>query len=213
MTYKILIVEDHLVVKDGFEMILGSEEHIEIIGSLDKGDLVLPFLSQNEVDLILLDINLPDVDGITLTPKIKKSFPNIRILALTFYNKAAFIQGMLEAGADGYLLKNSSKEEVISAIHKVLSGETYVSSEANQTLLKSMQRQGTDHVAKLTKREIEVMILLAKAFTVNEVAEQLFISSHTADTHRKNIMAKLKLKNKADLAVYAKEHGYLDLKS
>ncbi len=209
--YNILIVEDHLVVKEGLRMVLSQEEALNIVGDLESGGEVMSFLAKNQVDLVLLDLNLPEVDGITLTRQIKSQYPQIKVLALTFYNKAAFIQGVAEAGAEGYLLKNSSKEEVIKAIFGVLNGKNHFSKEATDTLLSSMRRQGTQHEVKLTKREIEVMKLLASAYTVNEVAEKLFISAHTAETHRKNIMAKLKLKNKADLTLYAKDNGYLDL--
>lgn len=211
MSYKILLVEDHLVVKDGFKAVLSLEERLDIVGDLDNGSDVMPFLTKNSVDLVLLDLNIPGVSGLTLAKEIKTSYPKTKVVALTFYNKAAFIKGIVEAGADGYLLKNSSREEVISAIYKVLNGEEYFSKEAMNTLIASMRRQGTNYEVKLTKREIEVMILLAKAFTVNEVAEELIISTHTAETHRKNIMAKLKFKNKAELTLYAKENGYLDL--
>lgn len=208
---KILIVEDHQVVKDGLELILNEEEDLEVVGALHDGGSVLPFLEKNKVDLILLDINLPTLDGIWLANEIKTNYAEIKVLVLTFYKKAAFVQEIAQSGAEGYLLKNSPKEEVISAIHKVLAGETYFAAEATQVLLKSLRRQGTQKETHLTKREIEVMTLLASAYTVNEVAEKLFISAHTAETHRKNIMAKLRFKNKAELVIYAKENGYLDL--
>lgn len=211
MSSNILLVEDHLIVKDGIKLVLDSEDELHVVGDLSRGDEVLPFLAKNQVDLVLLDINLPGVDGLTLASEIKTKYAGVKILVLTFYNKAAFIKGIAESGAEGYILKNSSKEEVITAIFKVLNGENHFSKEATETLLKSMRRQGTNYEVKLTKREIEVMILMANAYTVNEVADKLFISAHTAETHRKNIMAKLKFKNKAEMTLYAKENGYLDL--
>ncbi len=211
MRYNILIVEDHLVVKDGLKVILDAEELLKVVGDLDNGNDVIPFMEKEPVDLVLLDINLPGINGIEITKSIKQQFPETKVLALTFYNKAAFIKKSIEAEVDGYLLKNSSREEVITAIFKVLNGETYFSREATDTLMNSFKRQNRTHVAKLTKREEEVMILLARAYTVNEVADKLFISAHTAETHRKNIMAKLRFKNKAELTLYAKENGYLDL--
>ncbi len=211
MSYNILIVEDHLIVKDGIKMVLESEEELSIVGDLHNGDEVIPFLEKNEVDLILLDINLPGKDGLTLAREIKEKYSSAKILVLTFYNKAAFIKGIAESGAEGYILKNSSKDEVVNAIFKVLSGENHFSNEVTKTLLDSMRRQGTNYEVKLTKREIEVMILLARAFTTNEVADKLFLSAHTVETHRKNLMAKMKFKNRAEMTLYAKENGYLDL--
>ncbi len=211
MSYNILIVEDHLIVKDGIKLILESEDELTVVGDLHNGDEVVPFLEKNEVDLILLDINLPGTDGLTLAREIKEKHGSVKILVLTFYNKAAFIKGIAESGAEGYILKNSSKDEVISAIFKVLNGENHFSKEVTNTLLASMRRQGTNYEVKLTKREIEVMILLAKAFTTNEVADKLFLSAHTVETHRKNLMAKMKFKNRAEMTLYAKENGYLDL--
>lgn len=211
MSTKILIVEDHLVVKDGIKLLLGDKSDLLVVGDLHHGDGVIPFLEKNEVDLVLLDINLPGKDGLTLAREIKASHKHVKILVLTFYNKAAFIKGIAESGAEGYLLKNSSAEELISAIYKILDGENYFSDQATKTLIESYRRQGTNFEVRLTKRETEVMILIAQAYTINEIAEKLFISAHTAETHRKNIMAKLKFKNRVELTLYAKENGYLDL--
>ena len=210
---KVLIVEDHPIFSDGLQNILASADTLDILAKLDNGSEVLPFLRKHQTDLILLDINLPEVDGLTLLKQVKSSHPEIKILILTQYDKAAFIQSAIEAGADGYLLKNLSRDQVLEAISKVLAGETFFAKEAMDTLVISMRRQGTAHEVKITKREKEVMILLAKGFTVNELADKLFISSHTAETHRRNIMAKMKFKNRAELTIYAKEHGYLDLPS
>ncbi|MDW3197602.1 MAG: response regulator transcription factor [Cytophagales bacterium] len=208
---EILIVEDHPIFSDGLQNILADESSISLLDKLADGNLVIPFLAKNKVDLILLDINLPGIDGLSLLKEIKATYPDIKVLILTQYDKAAFIQSSIESGADGYLLKNSSKNQVLGAVSQVLSGEPYFSQEAMGTLISSMRRQGTNHQVKLTKRETEVMTLLAKGLTVNELADKLFISAHTAETHRRNVMAKMKFKNRAELTVYATEHGYLDL--
>lgn len=208
---QVLIVEDHPIFSDGLQDILAAEASISLANKLSDGNEVLPFLAKNQIDLILLDINLPGIDGLSLLKAIKNKHPKTSILILTQYDKAAFIQNAIESGADGYLLKNLARDEVISAVSKVLSGESYFAKEAMDSLVSSMRRQGTQHEVKLTKREVEVMTLLAKGFTVNELAEKLFISGHTAETHRRNIMAKMKFKNRAELTVYASEHGYLDL--
>ena len=208
---QVLIVEDHPIFSDGLQAILTEAASFSLLDTLSDGQEVLPFLAKHMVDLVLLDINLPGVDGLSLLKEIKQRYPDIRVLILTQYDKAAFIQSAIESGADGYLLKNLSSEQVMEATSKVLAGESFFSKEAMDTLVSSMRRQGTNFEVKLTKREKEVMILLAKGYTVNEASEELFISAHTAETHRRNIMAKMKFKNRADLTVYAKEHGYLDL--
>ncbi len=208
---QVLIVEDHPIFSDGLQNILADEPSISLKDKLSDGNEVLPFLSKNQIDLILLDINLPGVDGLSLLNEIKTKYPSIKILILTQYDKSAFIQSAIERGADGYLLKNLSRNQVLEAISKVLSGESFFSKEAMDTLVSSMRRQGSQYEVKLTKREVEVMTLLAKGMTVNELADKLFISAHTAETHRRNIMAKMKFKNRAELTVYASEHGYLDL--
>lgn len=208
---QVLIVEDHPIFSDGLQNILADEESIFLKDKLSDGNEVLPFLSKNQIDLILLDINLPGIDGLSLLNEIKTKYPDIKILILTQYDKSAFIQSAIERGADGYLLKNLSKNQVLEAVSKVLSGKSFFAKEAMDTLVSSMRRQGTQHEVKLTKREVEVMTMLARGFTVNELAEKLFISAHTAETHRRNIMAKMKFKNRAELTVYASEHGYLDL--
>ncbi len=210
---EVLIVEDHPIFSDGLHNILKSQESLFLTEKLNDGNEVLPFLSKNQVDLILLDINLPGIDGLSLLNEIKTKYPAIKVLIITQYDKSAFIQSAIERGADGYLLKNLSKDQILEAVSKVLSGEPFFSKEAMDTLVSSMRRQGTQYEVKLTKREIEVMTMLARGLTVNELADQLFISGHTAETHRRNIMAKMKFKNRAELTLYASEHGYLDLPS
>ena len=199
------------MVKDGLTLILNQEDKLYVSGSLDNGHDVMPFLQENKVHLVILDLNLPGIKGVVLARQIKEKYPMVKVMALTFYNKAAFIKEIAESGCEGYLVKNSSKEEVIEAIFKILNGEKYFSQEVSETMFNSLERSGTKEKVKLTKREIEVMVYLAKGYTVNEIAEKLIRSPHTVDTHRKNIMGKLGFRNRAALALYAQENGYLDL--
>ena len=205
------MVEDHAILSEGVKSLLKDHEEFAVVGELRNGNDVLPFLKYNEVHLVILDLNLPGKDGISLAREIKQLLPKVRILVLTFYNKPAFVKEIAATGVEGYLLKNSSGDDIVAAMLKVVKGESVFSKEAVDTWLKSLQRQGTGYQVKLTKREKEVMILLAKAYTTNEVATKLKISAYTAETHRKNIMAKLKMKNVAELALYARDNGYLDL--
>ena len=211
MNTRILLVEDHQVVREGFQLILQAEEKLDVIGSLGNGSDVLPFLLKHPIDFVLLDIDLPGVNGLILAQEIRKHYPAIRILILTFHNKAAYIKEIISTGADGYVLKNAGKDQVLKAIYHILEGETYFSKEATDTLVKSYQRQGTKKVIEPTKRELEVMILLAKGYTINEIADQFSRASHTVETHRRNAYAKMNFKNKADLTRYITENGYLDV--
>ena len=210
MKHNLLIVEDHIVLSDGLDAVLSQEEDLAVVGLVNHGDEVLPFLNQHDVDLIILDIGIPGKNGLELSTEIKNKFPRIKILVLTFHEKAAYIKSVVESGAEGYLLKNSSKNEVIQAIRQILSGQKVYSKKVTETLLNSLQTQGTSHTIKLTKREIEIMKLIANEYTSSEIAEKLFISAHTVETHRKNMIGKLNVKNTAGLVRYAVENGYLD---
>lgn len=210
----IFIADDHQMVIDGIKALLADEPEINIVGEALNGQTVIEVLGMRSknVDLILLDINMPGTDGIETTRYLRKHYPAIKILILSMYNKPYFIKNLIEEGVSGYILKNTGKEELLSAIRKVVDGGDYFSAEVTKTIMDSFRGKDDTPEAKLTKREIEILRLLAKAHTTAEIAEQLFISPFTVDTHRKNLLSKLNLKNTPALVKYAMENGYTEQK-
>jgi DNA-binding NarL/FixJ family response regulator len=210
----ILIADDHKMVIDGLKALLSEEKNIKVIGQALSGNEVIRFLKQNsdQVDLIILDINMPDADGIETAKHVHHQYPRIKILILSMYNRPLFIKNLIEAGVSGYILKNTGKEELLSAISKITNGEDYFSAEITKSIMTSFKEVHLATEAQLTKREQEILRLLAKALTTHEIAEQLFLSTHTIDTHRKNLLSKLNLKNTPALVKYAIENGFTDSK-
>ena len=154
----------------------------------------LAFLQQHQPDILLLDINLPDKSGIELCREIRETFPSVFIIGLSTYNQKSFIEKMMDNGASGYVLKNATREELVEGITTVYAGKTFLSFEAGQTL-----RKITDTAVILTRRETEILELIAQGMTNNEIASKLFVSSTTVDTHRKNLLSKFGVKNTASL--------------
>lgn len=195
MTTKIFIVDDHYMVIEGIRALLQYEQDMELMGHAMSVDSCLSFLRQQQPDVILMDINLADKSGIDLCAEVKKLYPAIFILGLSTFNQQSFIRKMMENGASGYILKNATREELVEAIQSILKGKTYLSHEAARALRVPEEPE----VPLLTRREKEVLSLIADGMTNNEVAEKLFISSTTVDTHRKSLLNKLNAKNTASL--------------
>ncbi len=195
MPTKVFIVDDHYMVVEGIRSLLQHEASIEWVGHAMTASSCLAFLKQNEVDVVLMDINLPDKSGIDLCAEVKKEFPTVFILGLSTFNQQSFIQKMMENGASGYLLKNASQEELMEGIQEVMKGKLYLSLEAAQSLRQSAETP----IPVLTRREKEILELIAEGMTNNEIAQKLFISVSTVDTHRKNLLAKFEAKNIAAL--------------
>ncbi len=199
MTTKVFIVDDHYMVIEGIRSLLQQEKDVEWVGHATNATSCLAFLKQQLPDVILMDINLPDKSGIDLCKEVKQLYPSVFVVGLSTFNQQSFIVKMMENGASGYVLKNATREELMEAIEVVAKGKTYLSDEAAQTLRKT----NLDEMPVLTRREKEVLILIAEGLTNNEVAEKLFISSSTVDTHRKNLLAKFDARNTASLVKMA----------
>jgi DNA-binding NarL/FixJ family response regulator len=194
MKASVFIVDDHYMVIEGIRSLLQSEPAIEWTGHATNADSCLAFLRQGQPDVILMDINLPDKSGIDLCKEVKQSYPSVLIIGLSTFNQQSFIQKMMDNGASGYVLKNATQAELLEAIETVMKGKTYLSDEASQ----SLRKEETGSVI-LTRREKEVLELIADGMTNNEIAKKLFISVSTVDTHRKNLLAKFETKNIAAL--------------
>ena len=204
---KVYIVEDHSVVIAGIYSLLQNEKGIEVCGNAINAQSCLSYFINHTADVILMDIGLPDMNGIDLCALIKKKYPGIMVIALSTFNQGSYINKMMQAGASGYLLKNTGKVELLDAIKNVAAGKTYLSFEVGKEM--QMSKEIPNDVPLLTKREKEILKLIAGGLTNIQVAEKLFISIDTVDTHRKNLHNKLNVKNTATLIRTAIEHNLL----
>lgn len=201
---------------DGIKALLRDAEDITVIGEAPNGAEVMTWLEKNPVDVVLMDINMPVMNGIETTALIARQYPQVRVIALTMHNERAFISRILKAGAAGYVLKNTGKQELLQAIRKVASGENHFSTEVASVMMEQYMPGATSRrsstmadtgVHELTKREVEILKLIAQEMTNNEIAERLFISMYTVETHRKNLIRKIGVKNTAGLVKYALQQG------
>lgn len=204
MITKVFIVDDHYMVIEGIRSLLQHEKGIEWMGHATNAASCLSFLQHQLPDVILMDISMPDKSGIDLCKEVKEKYPSVFIVGLSTFNQQSFIQKMMENGASGYVLKNATQEELMEAIELVAKGKTYLSDEVSQVL-----RKQDDANIVLTRREKEVLELIAGGMTNNEIGEKLFISPSTVDTHRKNLLAKFEAKNTASLIHIASQMQYI----
>jgi len=197
----LIIVEDHPVVVEGLQIMFNSSGKycVEAVAGTGKDCKLLQWLTP---DVLLLDINLPDISGIDLCKQILVKHPSQKILALTTYNERVFIQQMLDNGAYGYVLKNASSEEIMEGVNEVSNGNKYLCTEAENLLKKTQENE-----LMITRRESDVLKLLAEGFTNLEIADRLFISPLTVDSHRKNLIVKLQARNTASLIKIASDKG------
>ncbi|HAP02401.1 MAG TPA: DNA-binding response regulator [Bacteroidetes bacterium] len=211
---KIFVADDHQLFIEGIKALIRDSAEVKLIGEAENGEDLLNQLKNVQPEVILMDINMPKLSGIEATKKIRQQFPEIKILALTMFDDSLYVSEMIKAGASGYLLKNAGKAELINAITKVNKGERYVSSEVSLKLIEQMNSP-VEHAmppvrkAEITKRELEIVRLIAQELTNAEIAVKLNNSPMTIITHRKNILRKLGVKNTAGLIKYAMESGML----
>jgi DNA-binding NarL/FixJ family response regulator len=203
----VFIVDDHPVVVQGIQSLLVNEEGIYWAGHALTAAACSAWCDKNDVDVILMDINLPDKSGIELCSEIKTKKPKIHVLALSTLNQPSYIRKMIESGASGYILKNADKEELLTAIKNVAKGETHLCMEALEVVKHTYNGETGKPI--LTRREKEILTLIADGLTNAEMAKKLFVSQWTVDSHRKSIMTKLNTKNTAMLIKYANDNGLL----
>lgn len=209
MPIRVFIVDDHPMVIEGLKSLLCQLDDIEVAGTASNAFDTISLLKTNKVDIILLDINLPDISGIDLCKKIQEEFPEIKILGISTFSDRSYISRMIANGASGYLIKSASADEIVEAIQTVLKGRLYLSLEMEHVLHPSSATIPANALPALTKREKEVLQHIAEGLTNNQIAEKLFISPLTVDSHRKNLMTKLEVKNTASLIKLAIEQNLL----
>ncbi len=206
---RILLVDDHRVIRDGIKSYFEDGDAFEVVAEANDGIEALALLQEHPVDLVLMDINMDNMDGITACKEISKLYPHIKILALTMMTESQYIKKMMNSGASGYMLKNCDEKEVKYAIGKIMAGEHYYSQDVTQIILGSISKQPPPPKSRfivetpLTEREKEVLELILKEFTNKEIAETLYISMRTVDAHKRNLLEKTGSKNLAGLALYA----------
>jgi DNA-binding NarL/FixJ family response regulator len=192
---KILIVDDHPLILEGIKALLTDNDTITVVGTASNAFDAIAFLKENSIDIAFLDINLPDISGIELCKKIKEEFPNVRCIALSTFSERSYISRMIQNGAMGYLLKNSSKEEILMAIHQVYAGSYFMNVNLDEPVALENQKISPF----LTPREKEVLEHIAEGLTNQQIADQLFVSVLTINSHRKNLLTKFEVNNTASL--------------
>lgn len=202
MGIKLFIVDDHYMIIEGIRSLLQQEAGLEWLGHAMTADSCLAFLEKQRPDVIFMDVNLPDENGIDLCLKVKKAYPKIHIIGLSSFNQYSFIEKMLHNGASGYVLKNAVKEELLEAIETVLEGNPYISKEVETTITTNKNLK----MPLITRREKEILLLIAEGLTNGEIAGKIFVSTTTVDTHRKNLLTKFEVKNTAALVRLALQY-------
>ena len=205
MAIKLFIADDHYMVVEGIRSLLQQEKKIEWVGHAMNAESCMAFLRQQQPDVLFLDINLPDKSGIDLCKEIKGKYPTINILGLSSFNQQSYIQKMMDNGASGYVLKNATREEIMEAIETVFAGDIFLSIEAAATIKENKDAK----IPIITRREKEVLLLIAEGLTNNAIAEKLFISTTTVDTHRNSLLSKFEVKNTANLVRMAAKYDFI----
>jgi len=215
----ILLVDDHKLIRDGIKSILKISKHISIVGDCSNGKEAINFLKKNhnKVDIILMDISMPELNGIDATEIITKLHPNIKVIALTMHIEEAYLSQMIDAGALGYILKDSTKNNIVEAIESVYNNEKYYSSEVSLKLIDYLLHGEKEKKKKrkpkieyhLSKREIQILTSISKGSTNREIADQLNLSNRTIESHRRSLINKLEAKNSVELISIALKEGLI----
>ncbi|MDD4189696.1 MAG: response regulator transcription factor [Mangrovibacterium sp.] len=210
---KIVIVDDHTLFRNGLRILLNSLHNYRVVAEAANGQEFLDLLDKTETDLVLLDIDMPVMDGITAARLALNKLPGLKIITLSMYGEEDYYYKMVDAGVKGFLLKNSDMNEVKNALEAVYDGGNYFSSELLQTLVNSLRTSSKPkefHI-DLSDREIEILLLICQGFSNQEIGEQLFISKRTVDKHRANILEKSQCKNTAQLVMYAIKNKLVEI--
>ncbi len=206
---QVMLVDDHKIVRDGLKMMLRTSAGIDVVDEAENGKEALIKLQKNQADLVIMDINMPEMNGVNATKKITTEFPDVKVLALTMSDDDQHIRQMIQAGASGYILKSSGKNELTMAIESIMDGKHYFSDEATKSIMmdlvtnKGERKQTNEPEVHITDRELEILEMIVQEMTNNEIAEELHISPRTVDAHRRNLLQKTGARNAAGLVRYA----------
>ncbi|SFM81366.1 two component transcriptional regulator, LuxR family [Chitinophaga sp. YR627] len=206
---RIFITDDHPIVLEGLKNVLNATEGFAVTGTCSTGKETLEAFQEKEPDILLLDINLPDINGVELCAEVKKKHPDVYVIALSVHNEAPIINSMLRQGASGYIQKNALSDIIVAAIRDVLKGGSYVCEQSREILRRQSGKGGLTQLPKMTRREKEILKLAAEGLTIAQIAEQLFISPYTVESHRKNLMDKFEVNSVAAAIKLAGQYGFL----
>lgn len=215
-TIKLILADDHRIFRDGIKSLLSDNGNIEILGEVSCGEDLIQMLKVLTPHIIIMDISMPGMSGIETTKKMVDFYPNIKIIILSMHTNEEFVINSIKAGASGYLPKDSSKEELLEAIQIVFNGGEYYSKLVSDNFLRNYIRnikieQSLSENQELTAREIEILKLSSSGISNKDIAEKLFISIKTVDAHKNHIMQKLKLKNTAEMVIYAVKNNIIEI--
>ncbi len=203
---KILLVDDHPAIINGIASMLSDEVKIEVVAIAKNGKEALDILQNKEINLVLSDISMPEMNGFILCNKIKTTFLKVKVMMVSIFQDSQKIKEAVKNGADGYILKSSDSSIFIEAIYSIYDGKKYFSKEVNEILLADMIKKANNPSANLTKREIEILKLIVDEYSNSQIADKLFISERTVETHRKNIYSKTNTKTPIGLMKYLIEN-------
>jgi DNA-binding NarL/FixJ family response regulator len=207
---RILLADDHAVVRQGFRMILAAQPDMEIVGEAGNGREAVELAERLKPEVVVMDVSMPELNGIEATRRLAASTPHSRVLALSMHKDSVYVREILRAGARGYLLKDSVADDLVSAVRAVASGEGYISPRVSNAVLDDYRRHVTNPIDMLTSREREVLQMLAEGKTNKEIAGLLNLSPYTVEAHRGRVMEKLNLHTVADLVRFAVRNGLVD---
>jgi two-component system response regulator NreC len=210
---KVLIADDHAIVRAGLRTLIHSEPTMELAGEASGGYETIDLVEKTQPDVLVIDLSMPDLDGIAVTRQIKPRFPNVHILILTIHEDQALLREAIKAGASGYILKHAAESELIAAIQRILRGDLYVDPAMVRLLLQEPAASPAappQSPEALTPREIEVLKLIVQGYTNRQIGEELHISFRTAESHRASLSEKLGLHSRVELVRYAREHGLIE---
>ena len=210
---RILITDDHAIVRTGLRTLLQSEPSLELVGEASGGYEAIDLVAETSPDILLLDLSMPDLDGIEVTKKLKPKYPELRILILTIHEDKALVREAIKAGASGYILKRAAESELVSAINVLMRGDMYVDHALLSTLVEDTVEKPAHNrelIEALTPREKDVLGLIVLGYTNRQIGEELSISMRTVEGHRSNLSEKIGSRSRADLVRYARENDLID---
>ncbi|MBV6484269.1 MAG: Response regulator UvrY [Flavobacteriales bacterium] len=212
-TIRVIIVDDHKMIRDGIKLMLKNNPEIKVVNEFDNGLDVIKYIDKNptSVDVVLMDISMPKLDGIAATRDIKSNHAGINVLAITMHIEKSYIMDMMKAGASGYVLKESGASDLVEAIKTIAAGKQFFSSEVSSVIVKSIiEEEPKKHVRDIiSDREKEVILLVAQGLSNNKIGEKMCLSPRTVESHRRNILQKLDIKNTAELIAYANKQNWI----
>lgn len=215
---EVILIDDHHIVRDGIKILLMNIKDIEVVGEASNGDELFELLKTKDPDVLILDIMMPGLSGIEITKIIKDEYPGVKVIILSANTDNDSVFDSLKAGAHGYLPKNAKREELLEAVYMVAAGNEFLSNSISHTVLRNFitrartgNKQEKEKEATLTKRELEIVELFTEGLSYKEIADRLFISVRTVESHKNNIMEKLELKSIVDLVKYAIKHKIIEL--